>query len=125
MGARRAVSFLRVFGEADDSSGVDGAAEGLAVGPPPRLHQVLGGGRRPAPHRPRRRQARRRHPRTQYRHGPRHRGDLAFAGTGPGTFTHVDEALAGRLGALPGWHPFRRDHGSGVMVRRRSTVRFR
>jgi predicted O-methyltransferase YrrM len=27
----------------------------------------------------------------------------------------VDE-LFGRLGALPGWHSFRMDHGSGVMV---------
>jgi hypothetical protein len=66
------------------------------------------------------------------------------------TFTHVDEALAlvalggcyladllsppsrtpdlqagvdelvARLGALPGWHSFRMDHGSGVMVCTRS-----
>lgn len=31
----------------------------------------------------------------------------------------VDELVA-RLGALPGWHSFRMDHGSGVMVCTRS-----
>jgi hypothetical protein len=31
----------------------------------------------------------------------------------------VDELVA-RLGALPGWHSFRMDHGSGVMVCARS-----
>jgi hypothetical protein len=31
----------------------------------------------------------------------------------------VDELVA-RLGVLPGWHSFRMDHGSGVMVCTRS-----
>ena len=38
---------------------------------------------------------------------------------GPRKSPSVDELVA-RLGALPGWHSFRMDHGSGVMVCTRS-----